>query len=190
VTVLLVSAPTRAQRGDIERALAEVALVLPRAREIADPQAIAPALTEAAFVNALAGRLDHALRFTEEFERMSRGTRWRWPSLSPLVRVCAAAGAPELADRLLDGPTPPANSPSRTSAVLTARAVLVAMRGDTDEAAALFRAAADGWERWGSVVEHGYALFDLGRCGDLDAAREAEVIFDRLRARPLVALAA
>jgi hypothetical protein len=74
--------------------------------------------------------------------------------------------------------------------VLTAKAVLAAMRGDTEAAARLFRAAADGWEQWGSVVERGYALLDLGRCGDLDAAREADAIFDRLRARPFVALAA
>ena len=191
VTALLTSAPTRAQRGDVERALAEVAIFLPRARAIADPQAVAPALTQAAFVNALAGRLDDAVRLTDEFERASRGQRWRLPGLSPLVRVCAAAGEHALAEKLLEGAPPaPASSPSRTSAVLTTRAVLAAMREETDEAAALFRAAADGWGRWGSVVERGYALHDLGRCGDEDAAHEAHAIFERLRARPFVALAA
>ena len=64
------------------------------------------------------------------------------------------------------------------------------MRGATDEAAALFRRAAEGWQQWGSVVEKGYALLDLGRCGDVQAAREAEAIFELLRARPFVALAA
>jgi tetratricopeptide (TPR) repeat protein len=190
VNALLTSAPVRGQRGDVERALADVALFLPRAREIADPQAVAPALTQAAFINALAGRLDDAVRLTDEFERASRGQRWRLPGLSPLVRVCAAAGELALAEKLLDGPPAPANSPSRTSAVLTARAVLAAMAGDTDEAAALFRAAAEGWEQWGSVVERAYALLDLGRCGDEEAAREAQAIFERLRARPFVALAA
>ena len=191
VTVLLVTAPLRAQRGDIDAALAEVALVLPRAREIADPQAIAPALAYAAFVNALSGRLDEALRLTEEFESVSRTARWRLPYLSTLVRVCAhASDALELGEKLLDGPPPPASSPCRAGAILTTRAVLAAMRGHTEEAATLFRQAADGWEQSGSVVERGYALLDLGLCGDLEAAREADAIFAGLRARPFVALAA
>jgi class 3 adenylate cyclase/tetratricopeptide (TPR) repeat protein len=192
ITALLNSAPVRAQRGEAEQALAEVAVFLPRSRSLADPQAIAPALTQAAFVSALAGRLDDAVGFVDEFEEVSRGQRWRIPSLTSLVRVCAAAGDVARAEKLLEGVDAhvPVTSPSATSFVRTTRAVIAAMRGETDEAAELFRAAAEGWKTWGSVVERGYALMDLGRCGDPEAALEAEAIFERLRARPLVALAA
>jgi hypothetical protein len=59
-----------------------------------------------------------------------------------------------------------------------------------DDAARLYRDAARRWDDYGSVVERGYALLGLGRCGDVAAMREGHAIFAGLGASPVVALAA
>ena len=41
--------------------------------------------------------------------------------------------------------------------------------GSSEEAAELYREAAERWRRFGSVVEQAYALLGLGRCGDAKA---------------------
>ncbi|MDQ3671799.1 MAG: AAA family ATPase [Actinomycetota bacterium] len=196
VWVLRLSAPVRAQRGDVAEAEKHAEIFLPRAREIGDPQTLIPSLVGGALVYALTGKLDDALRLIEEFEQAMRG-RPNWqsfmevPALPTALSVCAVVGALDLGEQLLSGSAhgATANRGSRL-ALVTGRAILSEARGSRAEAAVLYREAAQGWSEWGSVVQHGYALLGLGRCGDEDAAREAAAFFDGLRARPLAALAA
>jgi hypothetical protein len=68
--------------------------------------------------------------------------------------------------------------------------VIAEARGDTAEAADGYRRAAVLWADYGSALESAYALVGLGRCGDADAAREADETFARLGARPVLARAA
>jgi hypothetical protein len=63
-------------------------------------------------------------------------------------------------------------------------------RGDEDDAASLYREAAERWDAYGSVVERGYALLGLGRCGDAKALVEGQAVFAALGASPVVARAA
>ena len=58
------------------------------------------------------------------------------------------------------------------------------------EAAELYARVAERWDEYGSVVERGYALLGLGRCGDAKALREGQAIFAGLGASPVVAQAA
>ncbi len=58
------------------------------------------------------------------------------------------------------------------------------LRGRTDADAAA------RWAEYGSVVEQAYALLGLGRCGDVNALREGQAIFERLGAAPVLAKAA
>ena len=62
--------------------------------------------------------------------------------------------------------------------------------GQADEAARLYRDAAERWDAYGSVVERGYALLGLGRSGDVKALVEGQAIFSALGASPIVARAA
>lgn len=78
--------------------------------------------------------------------------------------------------------------------VLAARAVLAEARGEHNDAATRYAKAADGWEAYGHVLEHGQALLGLGRCrlslGEPDTEQTlagARRLFARLRAAPLLA---
>jgi Tfp pilus assembly protein PilF len=81
------------------------------------------------------------------------------------------------------------------NSVFTARALLAAAEERWEEAEAMFRDAAQRWERYGAVLEQGQALLEGGRCsmqlGHADAARasfsEARKIFARLGATRLEA---
>ena len=86
-----------AQRGEFDEAFRSIAVFLPRAREIADPQALAPALNEAAFVHALYGQLDEATSLVAEFEAATRTGGQRLPGLVTAVGVAVAADRIELA---------------------------------------------------------------------------------------------
>jgi hypothetical protein len=67
-----------------------------------------------------------------------------------------------------------------------ARALVAQATGRLDEAARLFREAADGWQAWGSVPFRAYALLGLGTCaGDSAALDEGEAIFAELGATPI-----
>jgi tetratricopeptide (TPR) repeat protein len=179
-----------AQRLDPEAALREVGDFLPQVRQIADPQTLAPSLWQAAFVHALAQRLEEAVRLAEEFEHVTRGRpNWRLEGISTLARVCVAADAEELVATILDGASARAGNPSRDAAVATARAVLAEANGRVEEARLLYREAEVLWRAWGSVVERGYVLLDLGRLGDDGAAQEGRAIFERLRATPFAVTA-
>jgi len=191
VNVLLYSAPVLAQRGDVAEAERRAEIFLSRAREIRDPQTLTPALVEGALVYALSGKLDEALELIEEFERATRGRpNWRVQGVPTALRVCAAVGALDLGEELLAGARDATANRGSRLALVTASAILAEARESREDAALLYRDAAAGWAEWGSVVQHAYALVGLGRCGDDEALREGMLIFERLGAAPLTALAA
>ncbi len=192
VWTLIASAPVHAQRGSVDEARRHAATFLPRAREVADPQTLIPALAQAAFALAAGGELDEALTLTEEFghtdTRVTAG--FSYPLLPTVLRICVAAGKLTLAQSIVDGTAEAAHSQLLLHSTTTGKAILAEAHGQTEEAAALYAEAAAAWAEWGSVPERAYALLGLGRCGDEDAAREAAAIFERLDARPVLARAA
>ena len=176
-------------RGAIAQAAAHVDVLMPQARESGDLQMLVPGLTVAALVASAQGRLGQALDNVVEIEELTRlSTSWRTYCLAWPSRIAAAAGELQLVDAFLDG----SNDPSMWSVCArpTAHAALAEARGALAEAAALYREAADNWDVYGDVVERGYALLGLGRCGDVAALREGQEFFARLGAAPVVAIAA
>ena len=191
VNVLLYAAPVLAQRGDVAEAKRWAEIFLARAREIEDLQTLTPALVQGALVYALSGKRDKARRLLEEFELETRGTpNWRVPGIPTALRVCAAVGALDLGEELLAGAGDAMATRGSRLALLTGRAILAEAGASGEDAAILYREAAAGWAEWGSVLQHAYALVGLGRCGDEDALRDGMLIFERLGAAPLTALAA
>ena len=191
VMVLTSAAPALAQRGAMDEAERCIAIILPRAREIGDPQALGPALHVGAFVHALCGKLEDAAALVVDFERSTRKQpNWRADGLCDCLRVCIVTRELDLAESLLDGARRAIPNLATRASLVTASAMLAEARGQRKEAAAQYRDAVAGWAEWGSVVERAYALLGLGRCGDDAAAQEAAAIFERLRAAPLTALAA
>jgi class 3 adenylate cyclase/tetratricopeptide (TPR) repeat protein len=191
VMVLTSAAPALAQRGAMDEAERCIAIILPRAREIGDPQALGPALHVGAFVHALCGKLEDAAALVVDFERSTRKQpNWRADGLCDCLRVCIVTRELDLAESLLDGARRAIPNLATRASLVTASAMLAEARGQRKEAAAQYRDAVAGWAEWGSVVERAYALLGLGRCGDAAAAQEAAAIFERLRAAPLTALAA
>jgi class 3 adenylate cyclase/tetratricopeptide (TPR) repeat protein len=190
VIVLASSALVHAHRGDLDQANREAAIFLPRAREIRDPQILNPALLSAALVAAMSRATADAVPLVTEFERGTRAqvlNRCEW--LPMALRVCTAAGELELAEKLLEG-VGQVPAGRLEHAQVTARAIVAEAKGQTEDAAAAYAEAAEGWAQWGSVIERGYALLGLGRCGDAAAMRAATEIFGRLGAVPLAAMAA
>jgi class 3 adenylate cyclase/tetratricopeptide (TPR) repeat protein len=187
VNSLVATAPVLAQRGRVDEAAQQVAIFLPRAREVGDPQSLGPALVQAAFVSAMRGRLDDAVALVVEFEGFSRRVRMEvFGGLSVTARICVAAGEVAAAERLVQSAADVAAGPVALNSVTASRALLAEAHGEIDHAARLYREAAAGWGRWGSVIERAYALLALGRCGDADAGREAAAVFERLRAVPFL----
>jgi len=190
VIALTYATPVLIQRGSPDLAREYMAIVLPRAREIEEPQTLGPALAAAALVSAADGAMNDAVGFLKELEELRSGKYELNLHLNTALRVCAAAGDLALGKRLLEGtPTWPIGVRSPTTKRMGA-AILAEGRGAVDEARGLYREAADGWREWGSVVERAYALLGLGRCGDEAAYREAMAIFGRLGAVPFTAIAA
>ena len=189
VNALIVTASVLAQRGLLHEAALQVEIFLPRAREVADPQAIGPALTQASLVAAARGKLGDAVSLVEEVESVSGGRVEVFGGLAVLVRVCMAAGEPAIAERLVEATSTRRANLFGLNSLTSSRAMLAEAHGEYEEAARLYREAEQAWRRWGSVLECGYALHGLGRCGDRDAAREAAALFERMRATPLSATA-
>jgi class 3 adenylate cyclase/tetratricopeptide (TPR) repeat protein len=181
----LASAPALAQRGAFDEALRAVEFVLPRAREIAEPQTLSPALEIAAFVHALSGRLDEATTLVTEYELVTRESpNFRLSGLLSTVGIAVTADRLQLAEALYDGCANATPSLVKEATLVTGRAILAEARGELAEAAGLYREGVAGWRTWGSVIREAYALLGLGRCGDEEAAREGMAIFERLGAVP------
>jgi class 3 adenylate cyclase/tetratricopeptide (TPR) repeat protein len=173
----------------VDDARGHVDALLPKARESGDPQVLVPGLAAAALVAAALGDDMRALAHVRELEELTRTTpTFRdfclvWPA-----RIAVAAGDPTLAAAFLDAGE--YESAWNACARLTGRALLAEAEGRHAEAAALYGHVADRWETYGSLVERGYALLGLGRCGDAKAVVEGQAIFARLGASPVVAQAA
>jgi class 3 adenylate cyclase/tetratricopeptide (TPR) repeat protein len=193
VMALSYKAQVLVRRGKVAEAAELSEDFVPRARRIADPQILAPALVIAALVEQARGDPSAAVSLIEEFGRVSEAPSvFQANHVSDAARVCAKTGALALGERLLGQVD--AVMPRQRHSVLAARAVGAEARGKLEEAAALYGEAAAAWEDFGHPLEHGQALLGLGRCrlalgradanGALAAARE---LFARLDAGPLVA---
>jgi class 3 adenylate cyclase/tetratricopeptide (TPR) repeat protein len=175
-------------RGAVSEAAAHAEALLPKARASGDPQVVVPGLTCAALVAASLGDDARALEHITELEEVTRGhPTWRDYCLVWPVRIAVATDGRALAGAFLDAPE--VDAAWNACAHLSARAML-AEHDDVDQAAGLYREAAERWDAYGSVVERGYALLGLGRCGDVAAMRDGHAIFAGLGASPVVALAA
>ena len=174
--------------GAFDNAKANVDALVPKARESGDPQVLVPGLSTAALVAAALGDTQRALAFVRELLE-SRSPIWRDYCLVWPARIAIGSGEPELAEAFLEASTE-SSAAWNVCAHLTARAMLAEDAGQSDEAARLYRDAAERWDSYGSIVERGYALLGLGRCGDVKAQIEGQVIFAALGASPLVAKAA
>jgi hypothetical protein len=152
----------------------------------------------AALAGQASGSQPAALALAAEYEAAVRarpgqaGWHWGWWFLADLVRVCVTAGELDRAAALI-GDAQPAVLRHQLS-VLTARAVLAEAQGDLRDAAARYAEAADSWQAYGHVLEHGQALLGLGRCrltltepGTEQALTQARQLFARLQAAPLLA---
>ena len=176
-------------RGAVSDATANVEALLPKARESGDPQVLVPGLACAALVAATLGDDARALEHVAELEELTRGSpTWREYCLVWPARIAIAAGEPELGAAFLDDVEH--DAAWNVCARLTAHAMLAEETEQSDEAARLYREAAERWDAYGSVVERGYALLGLGRCGDVKAQVEGQAIFAALGASPVVAKAA
>jgi tetratricopeptide (TPR) repeat protein len=185
----LPSAGIRLHRGDLDGARAEVDALVLAARRSGDSQVVVPGLAMAALVESASGGTRRAIAYLEELDRITVPLpAWRSFCRVEPVRVAVAAGRLDLAEGFLDDAEWMVGWD--TCARHTARAMLCEARGDTDQAAVSYREAAGLWHEYGSLLEQGYALLGLGRCGDDEAAREAGGIFERLGARPVLARAA
>jgi tetratricopeptide (TPR) repeat protein len=193
----VIPAPYKAQvlfqRGALDDANAVVAEFLPRARRIGDPQVLVPALAIAAQIEHAMRKQQDAVGLVEELEAETRERPYfRARVLLEVLRVCVAAGALELGDRLVAGAS--AMLARHRYAVLSANAILAEARGEPEGAAGLHAEAAQRWAEYGFVLEHGQALLGHGRClvalgrpGAARALEDARKLFEGLGAAPLVA---
>lgn len=188
---LTYSAYVRVYRGELDQALGLAKVFLPRAREIRDPQVLVPAVVAGALIEQARGHHLAAVRLVEELEEVTRERPvFRSRHMPETLRVCAAAGALDLAERLLDIPVH--RAARHQYAVLAGRAVLAEARGQLAEASTLHGQAADRWAGYGFVLERGHAalgaarcLAALGRRGESDERLlEARQAFEVLRADP------
>ena len=176
-------------RGDLAEAQMQTAALLEGARRSGDPQVLVPGLSAAALVASVAGERDRALGYLSELDAASMGlVTWRSYCLAEPLRIAVAAGEIELAESFLEGSRH--TSAFYSAARPGAEAAIAESRGSIDVAAELYREAAERWDEYGSIVEQAYALLGLGRCGEGQAARDAEAIFGHLGARPVLAQAA
>ena len=109
------------------------------------------------------GNRSTAVRLIEEIEEVTRDRPvFRARHLPEALRVCVAADAIPLAERLLES-SGHAAARHRHS-VLAGRAVLAEARGKREEASALHAEAAERWADYGFALERGQAALGAGRC--------------------------
>jgi class 3 adenylate cyclase/tetratricopeptide (TPR) repeat protein len=194
IVALTYTAYVLACRGEIDQAQALAEAFLPRAREIRDPQVLVPAVAVVSLIEHTRGNRSSAVRLIEEIEEVTRDRPvFRARHLPETLRVCVAAGAIPLAERLLES-SGHAAARHRHS-VLAGRAVLAEARGKREEASALHAEAAERWADYGFLLERGQAALGAGRClvaigRHREAATwlgEAREAFGALRAGPLLA---
>ena len=176
-------------RGDVRAAEAHVDALVAAARKSGDPQVLFPGLSMAALVASAAGNAPSAVG-------VPRGTRAR-DTRSACVAVLLSCPAAQdrrcsRATRSRRGVPRRAAGQRRVGRVRVSDRASDARRG-AGGSRARRRELSGGRRAVGRVrqlLERGYALLGLGRCGDAEAAREADAIFARLGARPVLAEAA
>jgi class 3 adenylate cyclase/tetratricopeptide (TPR) repeat protein len=178
-------------RGDHEAAAALGRWVAERAREYANPEAIAAAYPPAAALRIAQGDAPGARALLAELSDANPASTPPYAAhLGVAVRAALAAGAPDLALKLAGALEP--RHPLQQHADVTARALLAGRDGRPAGAAALFADAAGRWERFQVPWERAQALLGQGRCL-LALHRPAEArqplhtaqeIFTSLRAGP------
>ena len=184
-------ASVQAHRGALEEAAPLVSALLELVYESRDEQVFVPGVATAALVAFAREEEASAIEHLRELELWTRNTVTRtWSSfcLTWPTRIAIALGAIDIAVSFLGGTTKPFawDDCGRPGAL----ACVAEARGESAEAAQLYRLAAERWLAFGSVVEQAYALIGAGRCGDAKAALEGEAIFSSLGASPLLAVAA
>jgi class 3 adenylate cyclase/tetratricopeptide (TPR) repeat protein len=171
--------------------------VLPRARDIADPQILWQAMMVFAVARSARGEVDGAMSLVRELTTASAiDTRMRAFWLVPeAVRVLIDGGDVGVVRELVDDRVLPV--PSYLAKQVLLRAVLAEVDGDLDAALDGYGEAGRWFEEHGYAYEHAHALLAEGRCllglgrvgeatGALGEARQG---FGRLDAEPLVAAA-
>jgi hypothetical protein len=180
-------------RGDLAQAQHDMDIVLPAAREIGLAQVLAPVLAMACAVAAQSGDAELVARLAGELDLATQENPSHRASVIPFaVRAVAAAGKPDLGERLVDGAA--TGALRDRLCVLTGRAVIAECRGELDSAARLYRGAAVSWGEFGFVLEEALALLGEGRCLSRlahpteagERLAEASVLLERLGARPLL----
>jgi tetratricopeptide (TPR) repeat protein len=166
---------------------------LDRARDIADPQILVPALTMGAVIEERRGNHGVALRLVQETEETtSELPRFRAQYLADATRVALSAHGIDLARRLIEGSA--SDTTRDQHSVRTARAAVAEAERRLEEAERLYREVATQWQEFGHALERGLALLGLGRClRDLKKMPDAEAslidarnIFVELGAQPLI----
>jgi class 3 adenylate cyclase/tetratricopeptide (TPR) repeat protein len=181
-------------RGRVSEAAALEEEFLARARDIADPQILTPALAVGAVIEQRRGNLLPAVRLVRDLEEATRETppQFRAQHVAEAARVAVWAGEIGLARRLIEG-TAAATTRDQLS-VVTAQAVVAEAERNLEESEQLYRQADVGWREFGHALERGLALLGAGRClldlkkmTDAEATlREARNIFVGLGTLPLV----
>ena len=174
-------------RGEVSKAEQLVAAVLPRARDIADPQTILPLLSTAALLAIARRDVSGADALLAEYEQRTKehgGGSQQEMLCVWITMVALRVGGVARADAHVGGYEP--WSACGRHGLEHGRALVAEASGRPDDAAQLFAAAADGWEAWGSVPLRAYALLGLGNCtGDASALAEGMKIFASLGATPI-----
>ena len=147
------------RRGNLVDAEAVAEDALSRSRVVEDPQVLGPALVVSALLAEAKANASEALRYVEEFRRVTRDRPWfRAQNLTDAARVACAGGNVELAVSLLDNVVTAAEWDRL--AALTARATITAARGE--RSLDLYAEAAAGWQELGCVFEQALALRGAG----------------------------
>lgn len=184
-------------RGQADEARAIIEAYLPRARETRDPPIYLNVLVAGSVAADILGDRDAAVRSLEE--ALADGNDWdlrfqicQW-TLPDSARMAVRAGAPELAERMIAGPTIPVQILDHQ--IAASRAEIEEGRGRPEVALRLFLELAPWWASKGCIFEEAQARWGAGRCasamgdapsagGHLERARE---ILQALGAAPLVA---
>jgi class 3 adenylate cyclase/tetratricopeptide (TPR) repeat protein len=168
--------------------------ILPRAREIGDGQVLVPTFRVAALGRMARGDVAGAVDLVRELHELLRdrpGPR-SW-MLNGAARVCLAADEAGLLRSLIDQGVEYLTRDQNSMA--SARAMLAEVEGDRERASAGYQDAADRWEAFPAVLEHGLALMGAARCllalgresQGTERLRAARERFGALKAAPLVA---
>jgi tetratricopeptide (TPR) repeat protein len=178
-------------RGQLDEASRSNTESLTRARTVEDPQVLAPALVAAAMIEHVRGNNDVVSELVGEFADVVPPATLEGGVLVPdIVRLCATAGALDVAERLIEGRSEALTR--HRNGLLSARATVARAKGSLDEAEHLYEHAARGWGEYGCVLERAHALLGLGhsravlvRADVREPLTTAADLFGRLGARTL-----